>query len=66
MDGRETPYSGLRDPPWLAGGWREYSFELTTVGLPTDTFRLPVSTASIRETDTAHYVDDRSVHMGAQ
>ncbi|MUW14191.1 hypothetical protein GJ633_05605 [Halorubrum sp. CBA1125] len=57
----ETPYGGLREPLWLADGWREYSFEWTTPELSTDTLYFAVGTAVIWEADATHYVDDLSV-----
>jgi hypothetical protein len=57
----ETPYGGLREPLWLAEGWREYSFEWTTPELSTDTLHFAVGTAVIWEADATHYVDDLSV-----
>jgi hypothetical protein len=56
-----TPYGGLREPLWLADGWREYSFEWTTPELSTDTLHFAVGTAVIWEADATHYVDDLSV-----
>ncbi|MFB6270511.1 MAG: hypothetical protein ABEH83_11235 [Halobacterium sp.] len=57
----ETPYGGLREPLWLADGWREYRFEWTTPELATDTLHLAVGTAVVWETGATHYVDDLSV-----
>jgi hypothetical protein len=57
----ETPYGGLREPLWLADGWREYRFEWTTPELTTDTLHFAVGTAVIWEADATHYVDDLSV-----
>ena len=45
----ETPYGGLREPLWLADGWREYTFEWTTPELSTDTLHFAVGTAVIWE-----------------
>jgi hypothetical protein len=57
----ETPYGGLREPLWLADGWREYAFEWTTPELPTDRLYLALGTAVIWEGDATHYVDDVTV-----
>ena len=57
----ETASGGLREPLWLADGWREYAFEWTTPELSTDTLHLAVGTAVIWEADATHYVDDLSV-----
>jgi hypothetical protein len=43
----ETPVGGLREPLWLADGWREYRFEWTTLELSTDTLFVAVGTAVI-------------------
>lgn len=59
----ETPYGGLREPLWLADGWREYGFEWTTPRLDADTLHLAVGTAVIWEADATHYVDDLSVSV---
>ena len=53
----ETPYGGLREPLWLADGWREYGFEWTSPVLETDRLYLAVGTAVIWEGDATHYVD---------
>jgi hypothetical protein len=57
----ETPFGGLREPLWLADGWREYSFEWTTPELSTDTLHFAVGTAVIWEANATHFVDDLSV-----
>lgn len=57
----ETPYGGLREPLWLADGWREYTFEWTTPEVSTDTLHLAVGTAVVWEADATHYIDDLSV-----
>lgn len=57
----ETPYGGLREPLWLADGWREYSFEWTTPEIGTETLFLAVGTSVIWEGDATHYVDDITV-----
>lgn len=57
----ETPYGGLREPLWLADGWREYTFEWTTPEITTDTLYVAVGTAVIWEADATHYVDEISV-----
>lgn len=57
----ETPYGGLREPLWLAEGWREYAFEWTTPELSTETLHVAVGTAVIWEADATHYVDDLTV-----
>jgi hypothetical protein len=62
----ETPYGGLREPLWLADGWREYAFEWTTPELSTDTLYLAVGTAVVWETGATHYVDDLSVSTEPQ
>jgi len=59
----ETPYGGLREPLWLADGWREYAFEWTTPTLSTDTLYVAVGTSVIWEGDATHYVDDLSVEL---
>lgn len=59
----ETPYGGLREPLWLADGWREYSFEWTTPELSTETLYVAVGHAVIWEGDATHYVDDISVEF---
>jgi hypothetical protein len=59
----ETPSGGLREPLWLADGWREYAFEWTLPELSTDTLHLAVGTAVIWEADATHYVDDLSVSI---
>jgi len=57
----ETPFGGLREPLWLADGWREYRFEWTTPELSTDTLHFAVGTAVIWEADAEHFIDDLSV-----
>jgi hypothetical protein len=57
----QTPFGGLREPLWLADGWREYGFEWTTPELSTDSIHFAVGTAVIWEADATHYVDDLSV-----
>ena len=57
----ETAYGGLREPLWLAEGWREYTFEWTIPSLSTDTVYISVGTSVIWEGDATHYVDDLSV-----
>lgn len=57
----ETPYGGLREPLWLADGWREYSFEWTTPKLSTDTLYIAIGTSVIWESGATHYIDDISV-----
>jgi hypothetical protein len=59
----ETPYGGLREPLWLADGWREYAFEWTTPTLSTDTLYVAVGTSVIWEGDATHFVDDLSVDL---
>jgi hypothetical protein len=59
----ETPYGGLREPLWLADGWREYRFEWTTPELATDTLSVAVGTAVIWEGDATHFVDDLTVDL---
>ena len=59
----ETPYGGLREPLWLAEGWREYGFEWTTPELSTDTLHLAVGTSVIWEGDATHFVDELSVDL---
>lgn len=59
----ETPYGGLREPLWLAEGWREYRFEWTTPELSSDTLYLALGTSVIWEGDATHYVDDISVEL---
>ena len=59
----ETPYGGLREPLWLAEGWREYAFEWRTPELPTDTLYVAVGTSVIWEGDATHFVDDLSVEL---
>jgi hypothetical protein len=59
----ETPYGGLREPLWLADGWREYTFEWTTPELATDTLFVAVGTSVIWEGDATHFVDDVSVTL---
>jgi hypothetical protein len=62
----ETPYGGLREPLWLADGWREYTFEWTTPELSTDTLHFAVGTAVIWEANAEHYIDDLSVIIEPQ
>jgi hypothetical protein len=59
----ETPFGGLREPLWLAEGWREYAFEWTTPVLSTDRLYVAVGTSVIWEGDATHYVDDVSVEL---
>ncbi|MDZ5811330.1 hypothetical protein U4E84_08210 [Halorubrum sp. AD140] len=59
----ETPYGGLREPLWLADGWRGYTFEWTTPDLSTDTLHVAVGHAVIWEGEATHYVDDVSVEL---
>lgn len=59
----ETPYGGLREPLWLADGWRAYAFEWTTPELSTDRLHLAVGTSVIWEGDATHYVDDVTVEF---
>lgn len=59
----ETPYGGLREPLWLADGWREYSFEWTTPTLSTDALFVAVGTSVIWEGDATHFVDDLSIDI---
>ena len=59
----ETPYGGLREPLWLADGWREYAFEWTTPTLSTDTLYVAVGTSVIWEGDATHFVDDLTVEL---
>ncbi|MDX1746794.1 MAG: hypothetical protein R3324_12710, partial [Halobacteriales archaeon] len=59
----ETPYGGLREPLWLADGWREYTFEWTMPALSTETLYVSVGTSVIWEGDATHYVDDISVEF---
>lgn len=57
----ETPIGGLREPLWLADGWREYRFEWTTPEITTETLHFAVGTAVIWEANATHYIDDLSV-----
>lgn len=59
----ETPYGGLREPLWLADGWREYTFEWTTPELSSDTLYVAVGHAVIWEGDATHYIDDIAVEF---
>ncbi len=59
----ETTYGGLREPLWLADGWRTYRFEWTTPELSSGTLYLAVGTAVIWETDATHYIDDLAVRV---
>jgi hypothetical protein len=59
----ETPYGGLREPLWLADGWREYAFEWTTPTLSADTLYVAVGTTVVWEGDATHFVDDLSVSL---
>ena len=61
----ETPYGGLREPLWLADGWREYAFEWTMPTLSTETLYVSVGTSVIWEGDATHYVDDVAVEFDA-
>jgi len=62
----QTPYGGLREPLWLADGWRAYQFEWTTPALSTDTLYLAVGTSVIWEADATHYVDAISVELSPE
>jgi hypothetical protein len=62
----ETPYGGLREPLWLADGWREYRFEWTTPELSTERLYVAVGTAVIWEGDATHFVDDIVVQLEAR
>ena len=57
------PFGGLREPLWLADGWREYAFGWRTPELSTDRLSLAVGTAVIWEGDATHYVDDIAVEL---
>lgn len=57
----ETPYGGLREPLWLADGWREYAFGWTTPELSTDTLYIALGTAVVWEGDATHFIDDITV-----
>ena len=59
----ETVYGGLREPLWLADGWREYAFEWTTPELESDTLYVAVGTSVIWEGDATHYVDEIRVEV---
>jgi hypothetical protein len=59
----ESPYGGLREPLWLADGWREYSFEWTTPELATDTLYVAVGHAVVWETGATHYIDDITIEV---
>ena len=59
----ETPYGGLREPLWLADGWREYTFDWTTPELATDTLYIALGTAVIWEGDATHYIDAVTVEL---
>ncbi|WP_430504780.1 hypothetical protein [Haloparvum sp. PAK95] len=59
----ETPYGGLREPLWLADGWREYTFEWTTPKLSTDELYVALGTSVVWETAATHYVDDVTVEL---
>lgn len=61
----ETPYGGLREPLWLADGWREYRFQWTTPPLATDTLYLSLGTSVIWEGQATHYVDEVTVEFAA-
>lgn len=61
-----TPIGGLREPLWLAGGWREYRFEWTTPEPSTDKLHVAVGTAVIWKADARHYIDDLSVTVEPQ
>ena len=58
-----TPYGGLREPLWLAAGWREYAFEWTTPTLSTDALHVAVGASVVWEADATHFVDDLSVTL---
>jgi hypothetical protein len=62
----ETPYGGLREPLWLAAGWREYAFEWTTPTLSTATLSLAVGTSVVWEGDATHFVDEVTVDATPQ
>lgn len=62
-DRGETPQGGLREPLWLAEGWREYRFEWTTPELATDQLVAAVGTTVVWEADATHYVDDVAVEF---
>ncbi|WP_137682365.1 twin-arginine translocation signal domain-containing protein [Haloarcula mannanilytica] len=62
----ETPYGGLREPLWLADGWREYTFEWTTPELSTGTLYIALGTSVIWEGDATHYIDDITVEVETQ
>jgi len=62
----ETPYGGLREPLWLADGWREYTFEWTTPELSTDTLYIALGTSVIWEGEATHYIDDITVETETQ
>ena len=59
----ETSYGGLREPLWLAEGWRTYEFEWTTPELPTETLWLALGTSVIWESVATHYVDAVTVDL---
>lgn len=59
----ETPYGGLREPLWLADGWRTYGFEWTTPTLATDTLELSLGTSVIWEGQATHYLDEVRVRF---
>lgn len=52
------PFGGLREPLWLADGWREYTFEWRTRELDTETVHLALGTSVVWESDVTHYLDD--------
>jgi hypothetical protein len=62
----ETAYGGLREPLWLADGWREYGFEWTTPRLDAERLYLAVGTSVIWEADATHYVDEISVEIASR
>ena len=62
----QTPYGGLREPLWLADGWREYTFEWTTPELSTETLYIALGTSVIWEGDATHFVDDIRVDVETQ
>lgn len=62
----ETPYGGLREPLWLADGWREYRFEWTTPVISTETLYLSLGTSVIWEGQATHYIDDITVEFPAR
>ncbi len=59
----ETSYGGLREPLWLADGWREYRFVRTTPELSADTLNVALGHAVTWGGDATHHVDDISVEF---